>query len=79
LDCRDILEFALPSLFINVNNALWERNGDIGFKQFKYFYSHFALDIFNAKQFDQKIIEKFNDESPKSVKRIGSGCFKTPI
>jgi hypothetical protein len=27
---------------------------------------------------DQKIIEKFNDESPKSVKRInGLGCFKT--
>jgi hypothetical protein len=55
VDCRDILEFALPSLFINVNNALWERNGDsVGFKQFKYFYSHFALDIFNAKQFFRK-------------------------
>jgi hypothetical protein len=44
------------------------------------FYSHFALDIFNAKQFFRQKIEKFNDESPKSVKRInGSGCFKHPF
>jgi hypothetical protein len=60
-----LVEFVLPSLFINVNNACGKgmvialvlNNSNI-------FYSHFALDIFNAKQFfRQKIIEKFNDES----------------
>jgi hypothetical protein len=50
-----------------MDNALWERNGEMAWllNNSNIFYSHFALDIFNAKQSsDQKIIEKFNDESP---------------
>jgi hypothetical protein len=54
LDCRDI-EFALPSFF-NEQRAVG-KNGD-GVVNSNIFYSHFALDIFNAKQFfRQKIIE----------------------
>jgi hypothetical protein len=80
-NCRIVeifLDLLFHLLFINVNNAL-ERDGNvIIFKQFKYLYSQFALDVFNSKQFLRpEIIEKFNDESPKSVKRInGLGCLK---
>jgi hypothetical protein len=60
-----------------VNNVGGKDGNVIIFKQFKYLYSQFALDVFNSKQFLRpKIIEKFNDESPKSVKRInGLGCL----
>jgi hypothetical protein len=53
-----------------VNNVGGRDGNVIIFKQFKYLYSQFALDDFNSKQFLRpKIIEKFNDESPKSVNK----------
>jgi hypothetical protein len=53
-NCRIVeifLDLLFHLLFIN-EQRVGERDGNvIIFKQFKYLYSQFALDVFNSKQF----------------------------
>jgi hypothetical protein len=79
-NCRQRYSWICSSICLFINEQrVGERDGNVIILNNSNIFILNSLLMFSTRNnsSDQKIIEKFNDESPKSVKRInGLGCLK---